>query len=90
MSIDVVVDTGKFNRDVWIFHLFDLNAVLVGFRSEEKPPRKQKWRLIDVYDKYGKSTILEPISIPKTVKEEVFLQIKNQIKIRTWKKWENK
>ncbi len=86
MRIEVIEQIDKHSREVWEFNTFDFNAVLVGFRKEEKPPKKRVWRITAKYDRYDKrgSSLKKPEKLPNWVKIEAVEKLKGFIKVMMW------
>ena len=91
MRFDVIINTDLHNREVYSFSCFDFRVVLVGWRWEEKPPRRRVWTIRHSWDTYRvrDSSAKEPPHLSAEIKQMAVNQINEMIKVMTWSEWKN-
>lgn len=91
MRVIITKDVNKHLRQTWLFHIFDLNIVFIGYTVEEKPPRKRKWTITKIWDKYSRrhNTMIEQPIVQEHIKHEALEKVQNMLKVLTWEEWKN-
>jgi len=91
MRVEIVKEVNRHLRQTWMFHIFDLNIVFIKYKVEQKPPRKRKWTIIELWDKYGRrhDTMIEEPVVQEHIKREALEKVQNMLKVLTWEEWKN-
>lgn len=89
-EIEKVIDNET--KEVWVFNMFDLNAVFVSWKMEKKQKGKRKWALEKFWDKYRRidpyMSINEP-ELPEAIRNEALSIAISHLRVKTWNEWKN-
>ncbi len=77
-------------KEVYSFHLFDLNAVFNGYDKLSKPKGKRIWRSIGKWSSHNDrySTIPQP-ELPPEIILSCRVEIQKMIRVMTWQEYKN-
>ena len=94
MRIEVIKNIDKHNRQVWSFSLFDTKLVLSSYTVESKPPRKRKWRIVNIWStytdimrNYGEDQKLKEPELQRHIKAAAIKELNKQISCLTWSEY---
>lgn len=91
MRIEIRKTIDSETAEQYLFNVFDLTAVFVGYHKEVKPPNKRKFRIIECWDSYSShnSTVPEP-ELPEDVKYQALAKLQSLVNIKTWAEFQRK
>lgn len=91
MRIEVKNQLSLDIQEIYTFNLFDLSAVFISYRKEQKIGRK--FKLVELWDNYTRNndvySIKEPI-LPAFIRSIAVSEVSKHIRIKTWDEYKNK
>jgi hypothetical protein len=93
MNIEVIIQIDSETREVWKFHVIDINLILSRWTKEYKPKGKRKWNYTDIWSTYAsewRDSLLHQPIIPKDIREKAILEFSKQLKVYSSEEWKAK